>query len=255
MLPKALIVNLWNVLYTDQARTERVARSETILRKLLGEAGIDPADDPARPDPVHVICENLCLDGAPAASGHACPPLVQRTMELSRDAGLPIPSQVAAVFARKAAQEAVNFTPPTQFPDAFKNLKKLAAHYALVLTANTSLPGGAGLREVLDGDHLLQFFRATFFSDERGAGLPSPTLYRTALDFFQLEPRDVWVVVGHSLREVPPARSLRLPTVMVARTGLPPGDEQTPGVAGRPDIAPVESVSDLPGLVQRLKAD
>lgn len=241
MLPKALIVNCWDVLYVDRQRDERVRRMQSALGKLLAEAGIDAA-----PAAVAQICERLTVDGCAAAANHACPPLVQRVMEISRGCDLPIPSQVAAAFARKATQAAVNFAPPSQFPDNFKMLKKLSAHYALVLVGNTTVPAAAGLREVLDGDHLLQYFRATIFSDEFGVGLPAPDLYRAAREFLRLEPRDVWVVAGNAARDLPAAQALRLQALVVNR-------EAAAGAGAAP--AGIEMFDGLSALVKRLKAD
>ncbi|HTL53587.1 MAG TPA: HAD family hydrolase [Planctomycetota bacterium] len=242
MLPKALIVNFWSVLYEDRSRAERLVRMQATLGKLLAEAGIDAAAET-----LAQICAALTTEPAAdaadsAAGGSACPPLVQRVMEVSRKAGLPIPSQVAAAFARKASQAAVNFAPPSQFPDDFKMLKKLAEHYALVLVGNTTVPTGAGMREVLDGDHLLQFFRATVFSDEFGVNLPGAGLYEAALGFLRYEARDVWVIAGDSARDLPAARSLKLQTILVQRGATPKAE------------ASVETVPSLQALVERLKA-
>ncbi|MGH7143793.1 MAG: HAD family hydrolase [Planctomycetota bacterium] len=250
MLPKALIICLWNVLYCDRARQERTQRAAARLSTLLQEAGIA-----AEPAAVQAICERLVAGARAEELAVACPPLVQRVMDLSRECNLPIPSQVAAVFARKAAQEAVNFAPPAPFPEAFKMLQKLAGHYALVLVANTTLPGGAGLREVLDGDHLLQFFRAAAFSDEIGVGLPDPKPFRMALDWLGLEARDVWVVAGDMHLDILPARALRLPIIMVARPTLGADAVTSSSTSDVPIISPVESVPDLAALARRLKAD
>ena len=247
MLPKSLIVNCWNVLYLDRHREERVERMTAILAGLLAEAGIQgPADAAVR------ICRRLAEDAGLHPNTCAAAPLVQRVMDFSKAGGLPIPSQVASAFARKASQVAVNFAPPSQFPDDFKMLKKLAAHYAMVLVANTSVPNGQGLREVLDGDHLLQYFRATIFSDEFGVGLPDAGLYRAGLEFLRMEPRDVMVIAGDEAADLPAARMLNLPAILVRR-------EAGAGGQARPEVSAqnsgVESVASLAELVRRLKAD
>jgi putative hydrolase of the HAD superfamily len=76
--------------------------------------------------------------------------------------------------------------PPEFVPGVHDVLARLAQRYTLGIVSDTIHTSGRGIRNLLEGQQILQYFKVFQFSDEVGASKPSPVVFQRAAAAFSV---------------------------------------------------------------------
>ncbi|MCK6625728.1 MAG: HAD family hydrolase [Anaerolineae bacterium] len=88
---------------------------------------------------------------------------------------------------------------PTLAPEVSSVLPDLASRYRLAIISDTGITPGRVLRQLLEHDHLTQYFTHLTFSDEIGRSKPHPSAFLTTLAALGAAPTEA-VHIGDLLR-------------------------------------------------------
>lgn len=162
---------------------------------------------------------------------------------------VPDSGQHATVRRRADAMwERTGYGPEELFPDVVETLRALARRFRLACITNhfswvRDRAGAAGFGEYVD---------VWAISAEVGAEKPDERIFKFALQRAGVRAENV-VMVGDRLdRDLVPAKRLGMRTVWMLRNEAP--DDPTPEQLAVPDAA-IRSLSDLPGVLDKLDAE
>jgi putative hydrolase of the HAD superfamily len=94
-------------------------------------------------------------------------------------------NKVASEFA-----ECVYMYPPSLMKDLKFAIEQLEKKFILCIVSDTGLSPGSVLRNMLNNESILHYFKAFSFSDETGVAKPHPKAFHTILDKFNCEPEE-----------------------------------------------------------------
>jgi HAD superfamily hydrolase (TIGR01509 family) len=139
--------------------------------------------------------------------------------------------------------------PPTVDPGALAALETLSNRgYLLAVVSNTMRTPGVGLRKLLERFRLLEYFKATMFSDEIGIRKPDSEIFHRTLRMLGVEPEHA-VHVGDDISlDVRGGRGAGMRVIQVTRASL-----KALGVH-RPD-AVIPSLEALPEAIAALEGE
>jgi putative hydrolase of the HAD superfamily len=135
---------------------------------------------------------------------------------------------------------------PRPVPGVSEVLPRLAQRYRLGVISDTGLTPGRVLRQVLDRDGLLRYFRVLTFSDETGATKPLPKQFLSTLDRLETRPENAAHIGDLPETDLAGARGVGMKTILFL------------GVSDRQDGRPLadavfEEYGELEELLERLE--
>jgi putative hydrolase of the HAD superfamily len=177
---KAVTFDLWDTMvYDDSDETERAARglrSKKAERRHLVWQALDEIE------PIDSESVNLAYDTADAGfnlvwkQNHINWTLEQRLRVVLNGLGRNLPDAAFARLVAATAQMEVDI-PPDPIEGIGEALAELSNHYKLAVVSDSIVTPGTGLRAILEGHGLKQYFSAFAFSDEVGHSKPHRSMF------------------------------------------------------------------------------
>jgi putative hydrolase of the HAD superfamily len=177
---KAVTFDLWDTMvYDDSDETERAARglrSKKAERRHLVWQALDEIE------PIDSESVNLAYDTADAGfnlvwkQNHINWTLEQRLRVVLNGLGRNLPDAAFARLVAATAQMEVDI-PPDPIEGIGAALAELSNHYKLAVVSDSIVTPGTGLRAILEGHGLKQYFSAFAFSDEVGHSKPHRSMF------------------------------------------------------------------------------
>jgi len=103
---------------------------------------------------------------------------------------------------------------PDFIPGIGEALKELYGKYKLGIISDTIFSPGRVLRQLLDGENLLQYFDHFVFSDETGHAKPEPVVFQTACTNLGVEPHEVIHVGDRENNDIAGPKKFGMKTVL-----------------------------------------
>jgi HAD superfamily hydrolase (TIGR01549 family) len=137
--------------------------------------------------------------------------------------------------------------PPDAIEGARDCLADLAGRYKLCIASDTIVTPGTGLRQLLDGHGLKEFFSGFAFSDEAGHSKPHPAMFESASSQLGLPLNEMVHVGDRDHNDVKGPQALGMKAVLFTATR-----------AHDKDITSADAIcerhADLPGIIDQLAA-
>ena len=182
---KAVTFDLWDTMVYDESdepeRARRGLRSKRDERRHLLWAALDEIA-PIPPETV-----TLAYDTADAGfnlvwkENHINWTVEQRLHVVLNGLGRGLPEAVFARVVEATGQMEVDL-PPDPIEGIAEALAELATRYKLAVVSDSIVTPGTGLRAILEGHGLKQYFSAFAFSDEVGRSKPHRSMFDRAAD-------------------------------------------------------------------------
>jgi putative hydrolase of the HAD superfamily len=180
---KAVTFDLWDTMVYDDSdeprRAERGLRSKKAERRHLVWQALDEIQ------PIDSESVNLAYDTADAGfnlvwkENHINWTVEQRLRVVLIGLGRSLPDAAFAQLVAATAQMEVDIPPdPIEGIDAA--LAELSSRYKLAVVSDSIVTPGTGLRAILEGHGLKQYFSAFAFSDEVGHSKPHRSMFDSA---------------------------------------------------------------------------
>ena len=180
---KAVTFDLWDTMIHDDSdeakRKAQGLRSKQAERRHLLWAALNAVE------PIDAEQVNLAYDVADAAFNHVWHDLfvtwtiAERLRVALEGLGRELPEPAFAKVV--AAHESMEVEVPPDTVDGIKDaLAELAQRYKLCVVSDTIVTPGTGLRELLEGHGLKQYFSGFVFSDEVGHSKPHRAMFEAA---------------------------------------------------------------------------
>ncbi|MDA7947832.1 MAG: HAD family hydrolase [Hyphomicrobiaceae bacterium] len=135
--------------------------------------------------------------------------------------------------------------PPNPIDGVALSLEALSRDYKLCVVSDSIVTPGTGLRQILDGHGLKQYFSAFAFSDEVGRSKPHSSMFDTAADALGVERHEIIHVGDRDQNDVKGPHAIGARAVLFTAT--------------RPDDADITTADaicashqDLPGVIARV---
>ena len=194
MTIKAISFDMWDTLVDDDSderiRAERGLRSKRDERRHLVWQALNDIE------PVDHERVALAYDTADAGFNlvwkqqHINWTLEQRLNVVLSGLGRTISSDVFARLLGDTARMEVEI-PPNPIEGVADSLSTLAQNFKLCVVSDSIVTPGSGLREILDGHGLKQYFSAFAFSDEVGHSKPHASMFDTAAGALGIERHEI----------------------------------------------------------------
>ncbi len=245
MTIKAISFDMWDTLVDDDSderiRAERGLRSKRDERRHLVWQALNNVE------PLDYECVALAYDTADAGFNlvwkqqHINWTLEQRLNVVLSGLGRTLPSDVLAQLLEDTARMEVEI-PPNPIDGVADSLSTLAQNFKLCVVSDSIVTPGSGLREILDGHGLKQYFSAFAFSDEVGHSKPHPSMFDTAAGTLGIERHEIIHVGDRDQNDVKGPHAIGAKAVLFTATR--PDDK---------DITTADAICgshrDLPGVI------
>ena len=180
---RAVTFDFWDTIVaddTDEPRREAAGLApKATARRYAFVGSVQRAHPGLEPAAIHAA-----YDDAEARFRHHWKveqrtPAVADRLKVGLDVlGIDAPTDFDAVVDTFETMEVLH--PPDLVPGIREALEALSGSYAIGIISDAIVTPGRGLREILDGYGLLQFFQSPVFSDEVGAAKPNAKVFEAA---------------------------------------------------------------------------
>jgi len=245
---KAVTFDLWDTIVDDDSdepkRAAKGLRTKREERRHLLWQALNQHQDTAIED------VNAAFDAADAAfnkawKGHSITWLVaDRVARALMELGRSLPDDDMAKLADDLGRMEVDI-PPDAIDGITGALKDLSSRYKLCIVSDTIVTPGGGLRQLLDGHGLKQYFQGFAFSDEVGHSKPHPDMFESAARQLGVEVTEMVHIGDRDHNDIKGAQALGMKAVLFTATR---GDDKDATTAD----AICERHADLPGIIDGL---
>ncbi len=248
MTIKAVSFDLWDTLVVDDSdeviRAERGLRSKYDERRHLMWAALNE-NAPIETDKVA-----LAYDTADAGfnlvwkQNHINWTLEQRLGVVLDGLGRALSEEAFARLVADTAQMEIDI-PPNPIEDVAASLRALSKDFKLCVCSDAVMTPGSGLRQILEGHGLKQYFSAFAFSDEVGHSKPHASMFDTVAQRLGVERHEIIHVGDRDQNDVKGPHAVGAKAVLFTATR--PDDKDMTSAD-----AICESHRDLPGVIAKL---
>ena len=247
---KAVTFDLWDTMIHDDSdeatRKARGLRSKRAERRHLLWEALNAVQ------PIGAERVDLAYDVADAAFNHVWHDLFitwtieERLRVVLEGIGRELPD---AAFAKVvAAHESMEVEIPPDTIDGIADaLADLAQRYKLCVVSDTIVTPGRGLRDLLEGHGLKQYFSGFAFSDEVGHSKPHRAMFDAAADQLDVAMEEMVHIGDRDHNDVKGSQALGMKAVLFVATRAHDKDRTTAD-------AICARHAELPGIIDRLAA-
>ena len=247
---KAVTFDLWDTMIHDDSdeakRKAQGLRSKKAERRHLLWAALNAVE------PIDAEQVNLAYDVADAAFNHVWHDLfvtwtiAERLRVALSGLGRELPQ---AAFAKVVtAHESMEVEVPPDTVDGIEDaLAELAQRYKLCVVSDTIVTPGTGLRELLEGHGLKQYFSGFAFSDEVGHSKPHRAMFEAAAGQLGVEIEEMVHIGDRDHNDVKGPQALGMKAVLFIATRAQDKDTTSAD-------AICARHADLPAIIDRLSA-
>jgi putative hydrolase of the HAD superfamily len=247
---KAVTFDLWDTMIHDDSdeatRKARGLRSKRAERRHLLWEALNAVE------PIGAERVDLAYDVADAAFNHVWHDLFitwtieERLRVALNGLGRELPD---AAFAKVvAAHESMEVEIPPDTIDGIADaLADLAQRYKLCVVSDTIVTPGTGLRDLLEGHGLKQYFSGFAFSDEVGHSKPHRAMFDAAADQLDVAMEEMVHIGDRDHNDVKGSQALGMKAVLFVATRAHDKDRTTAD-------AICARHAELPGIIDRLAA-
>jgi putative hydrolase of the HAD superfamily len=247
---KAVTFDLWDTMIHDDSdeakRKAQGLRSKKAERRHLLWAALDAVE------PIDAGQVNLAYDVADAAFNHVWHDLfvtwtiAERLQVALKGLGRELPE---AVFAKVVADhESMEVDIPPDTVEGIEDaLAELAQRYKLCVVSDTIVTPGTGLRALLEGHGLKQYFSGFAFSDEVGHSKPHRAMFDAAAKELGVAMEEMVHIGDRDHNDVKGPQALGMKAVLFIATRAHDKDSTSAD-------AICARHADLPGVIDRLAA-
>jgi putative hydrolase of the HAD superfamily len=247
---KAVTFDLWDTMIHDDSdeakRKAQGLRSKKAERRHLLWAALDAVE------PIDAGQVNLAYDVADAAFNHVWHDLfvtwtiAERLQVALKGLGRELPE---AVFAKVVADhESMEVDIPPDTVEGIEDaLAELAQRYKLCVVSDTIVTPGTGLRALLEGHGLKQYFSGFAFSDEVGHSKPHRAMFDAAATELGVAMEEMVHIGDRDHNDVKGPQALGMKAVLFIATRAHDKDSTSAD-------AICARHADLPGVIDRLAA-
>jgi putative hydrolase of the HAD superfamily len=248
---KAVTFDLWDTMIHDDSdeatRKAQGLRSKRAERRHLLWEALNAVE------PIDAERVNLAYDVADAAFNHVWHDLfvtwtiAERLRVALNGLGRELPD---AAFARVvAAHESMEVEiPPDTVAGIGEALADLSQRYKLCVVSDTIVTPGTGLRELLEGHGLKQYFEGFAFSDEVGHSKPHRAMFDAAADQLGVAMEEMVHIGDRDHNDVKGSQALGMKAVLFVATRAHDKDRTTAD-------AICARHAELPGIIDGLAAN
>ena len=248
---KAVTFDLWDTMIHDDSdeatRTAQGLRSKRAERRHLLWEALNAVE------PIDAERVNLAYDVADAAFNHVWHDLfvtwtiAERLRVALNGLGRELPD---AAFARVvAAHESMEVEiPPDTVAGIGEALADLSQRYKLCVVSDTIVTPGTGLRELLEGHGLKQYFEGFAFSDEVGHSKPHRAMFDAAADQLGVAMEEMVHIGDRDHNDVKGSQALGMKAVLFVATRAHDKDRTSAD-------AICARHAELPGIIDGLAAN
>ena len=248
MTIKAVSFDLWDTLVDDDSdeaiRAERGLRSKYDERRHLMWQAL------SENEPIGMERVALAYDTADAGfnlvwkQNHINWTLEQRLLVALTGLGRTLPDKALAQLVVDTAQMEIDI-PPNPIEDVAASLAALSKDFKLCVCSDSVVTPGSGLRQILEGHGLKQYFSGFAFSDEVGRSKPHPSMFDTAAQELGVERHEIIHVGDRDQNDVKGPHAIGAKAVLFTATRPDDKDMTTAD-------AICERHRDLPGIIAKL---
>lgn len=248
MAIKAVSFDLWDTLVDDDSdeavRAARGLRSKHDERRFLTWQALNGCE------PIEMDRVVLAYDTADAGfnlvwkQNHINWTLEQRLNVTLSGLGRTLPGNVFAQLVADLARMEIDI-PPNPIEDVADSLKALSKDFKLGVCSDAVMTPGTGLRQILEGHGLKQYFSAFAFSDEVGHAKPHASMFDAAAQQLGVERHEMIHVGDRDQNDVKGPHAIGAKAVLFTATRPDDRDMTTAD-------AICESHKDLPRVIARL---
>ncbi|NQU61557.1 MAG: HAD family hydrolase [Rhodospirillales bacterium] len=245
---KAVTFDLWDTIVDDDSdeakRQAQGLRSKPAERRHLLWEALN------RHESISEEQVNAAFDTADAAFNHTWKkyfitlPVADRLTMALKELGRSLPGDELAALAVALGRMEVDI-PPDPIDGIEAALKELSGRYKLCIVSDAIVTPGYGLREILEGHGLKQYFQAFAFSDEVGYSKPHPSMFQAAAEQLGVEKEEMVHVGDRDHNDVKGPQALGIKAVLFTATR---DDDKAMTSAD----AICERPADLPGIIDGL---
>jgi len=245
---KAVSFDFWDTLVDDDSdepkRKAQGLRPKPDERRHLLWQALD------RHAPIGLEQVSAAFDAADAAFNLAWKgdsitlPVAERVCFALKELGRDLPPddlrQLAADLGRMEVE-----IPPDPIPGVEDALRELSGRYKICITSDAIVTPGDGLREILEGHGLKQYFSSFAFSDEVGHSKPHPDMFNSAAQQLGVELSEIVHIGDRDHNDVKGPQTLGMKAILFTATRDNDRDTTTAD-------AICERFADLPGIIDSL---
>ncbi len=245
---KAVTFDFWDTIVDDESdepkRAERGLRSKHDERRHLLWQALNHHQE-ISPEQV-----NAAFDAADAAfnkawKGHSITwKIADRLLRALMELGRTLPGDDLEKLAGDLGRMEVDI-PPDPIDGIAAALEDLSRRYKLCIVSDTIVTPADGLRRVLDGHGLGQYFQGFAFSDEVGHSKPHADMFKSAARQLGVEVAEMVHVGDRDHNDVKGAHALGMRAVLFTATR--DADRETTSAD-----AVCDHHADLPGIIDKL---
>jgi putative hydrolase of the HAD superfamily len=247
---KAVTFDLWDTMVYDDSdepkRAQRGLRSKRDERRHLMWAALNEIE------PTDLETVVLAYDTADAGfnlvwkENHINWTVAQRLRVVLNGLGRALPDPIFAQVVAATGQMEVDL-PPDPIEGIAEALAELSTRYKLAVVSDSIVTPGTGLRAILEGHGIKQYFSAFAFSDEVGHSKPHRSMFDRAADELRIRVDEIVHVGDRDHNDVKGPQALGAKAVLFTASRDVDKDRTSAD-------AICASHSDLPAAIDRLAA-
>lgn len=174
---QAVTFDYWNTLFVDTRGREREYRRAEILREEVSRVAADPSaaaiNDALRSG--YGLFDSLWV------GEHRTPLCVETVDGILAALRVRLPDDARQRIVTQF-EELILELPPEPMPGSIYALPALAERYRLAVICDTGYSPGLVLRELLERNGMLKYFRYLYFSNEHAMSKPDPRVFTRTLE-------------------------------------------------------------------------
>lgn len=180
---KTITIDFWNTIYDSSAGKQRNAYRQRVLIDQLDTNGIMVMGNQIN-EAIEASWQNFEYIWK---NEHRTPDAFETVSYIWKFLHLPINEKSIKIVANAFA-DSVIVHPPSLIEGVKESLKDLSQNYELCLISDTGFSPGDILKQLMQKDDILKYFKAFSFSNETGVSKPNPKAFHHVLEQVNCHP-------------------------------------------------------------------